>query len=229
MDAFSVFLNELNPQGIHVLDKSIPISKYIPIDLSIKNELLNKVNVASSSSLEDFLIAHIKTNKGDVAFGGYNEIRNLYQRSTHFNQLDAESERNIHLGIDLWAPVKTVIYAPLNGTIHSFKNNANYGDYGPTIILKHNINPYTFYTLYGHLSLDSLTKLKVGQKVLEGDPIAILGDASINGDYPPHLHFQIIKDIQNYKGDYPGVCSKKDLNFYLNNCPDPNTLLKLEV
>jgi hypothetical protein len=54
-----------------------------------------------------------------------------------------------------------------------------------------------------------------------------LGDTSVNGDYPPHLHFQIIKDIQGYQGDYPGVSSKKDLDFYRNNCPNPNTLLKL--
>jgi murein DD-endopeptidase MepM/ murein hydrolase activator NlpD len=75
--------------------------------------------------------------------------------------------------------------------------------------------------------LDSIANLRVGQFFNQGEQLAVLGDASINGDYAPHLHFQIIKDIQDYKGDYPGVCSKKDLSFYLNNCPDPNVLLKL--
>ena len=70
---------------------------------------------------------------------------------------------------------------------------------------------------------------KVGMAFQQGDLLGDLGDAHINGDYPPHLHFQIIKDIQEYKGDYPGVCSKKDLDFYLKNCPDPNILLKLGV
>ncbi|HEY5689038.1 MAG TPA: peptidoglycan DD-metalloendopeptidase family protein, partial [Yeosuana sp.] len=95
--------------------------------------------------------------------------------------------------------------------------------------LRHNLQQYTFYTLYGHLSLKSISGLKVGMIFKQGDLLGDLGDSHINGDYPPHLHFQIIKDIQNYKGDYPGVCSKKEVAFYLNNCPDPNTLLKLEI
>ena len=46
--------------------------------------------------------------------------------------------------------------------------------------------------------------------------------------YAPHLHFQIIKKLVNNFGDYPGVCSKKDLKHYLENCPDPNVLLKIK-
>ena len=57
--------------------------------------------------------------------------------------------------------------------------------------------------------------------------MATLGDATINGDYAPHLHFQIIKDIAENTGDYPGVCSKNKRNYYLDNCPDPNLLLKI--
>ena len=86
---------------------------------------------------------------------------------------------------------------------------------------------YTFYTLYGHLSLKSISHLKVGMAFKQGELLGDLGGANINGDYPPHLHFQIIKDLQNFNGDYPGVCNKNDLGFYLRNCPDPNLLLKL--
>jgi murein DD-endopeptidase MepM/ murein hydrolase activator NlpD len=110
--------------------------------------------------------------------------------------------------------------------VHSYKNNNNLGDYGPTIILEHKISNTKFYTLYGHLSLASITSLKIGQKFVKGEQIATLGNISVNGDYPPHLHFQIIRDIQDSFGDYPGVCSKKDLEFYIRNCPDPNLLLK---
>jgi hypothetical protein len=42
-----------------------------------------------------------------------------------------------------------------------------------------------------------------------------------NGGWPPHLHFQLIRDIQHYHGDYPGVCAKRDVDFYACNCPDP--------
>ncbi|WP_367651264.1 peptidoglycan DD-metalloendopeptidase family protein [Winogradskyella undariae] len=169
----------------------------------------------------------MKENNAKVAFGGYLEQRGIYQRSDYFNQLNKETERNIHIGIDLWIEANTAIFSPLEGTIHSFKNNTNYGDYGPTIVLKHKIEDFEFYTLYGHLSLASIENLKVGAEVKQGEQIANLGTAEVNGDYPPHLHFQIIKDIEDYKGDYPGVSNQIDLEFYKLNCPDPNLLLKL--
>ncbi|WP_445957972.1 peptidoglycan DD-metalloendopeptidase family protein [Yeosuana sp.] len=226
MNQFSNFLNEISSKRLCVLDKTIPISKYIPLDLSSENTLLQGVDVSSFTSLESFINIHIKKQNGLVAYGGYNELRDIYKRSRHFNLNDV-SERNIHIGLDLWREVDSPVYAPLNATVHSFKNNLNYGDYGPTIILKHTIDNIEFYTLYGHLSLASIENLKINQVYNQGDQIGTLGDATVNGDYPPHLHFQIIKNIQDYQGDYPGVSSKKDLNFYLKNCPDPNLLLKL--
>jgi len=211
-----------------VVDCSIQNSAYIPLDLSIHNTKLKAVNVSSSEDLEAFIWNHMKNHKAKVAYGGYLEQRGIYERSTYFNQADPETERNIHLGLDLWIEADTSIYAPLNGTIHSFKNNSNYGDYGPTLILKHLIDQVEFYTLYGHLSLTSLEGLKVGVEVKQGEQIATLGTAEVNGDYPPHLHFQIIKNLQDFKGDYPGVSNQLDLEFYTQNCPDPNLLLGLK-
>lgn len=225
MTTFSEFLEGISSNRLYVLDKHIPRSSYIPIDLSSTNQYLQKVDVSSSKALGHFIDELIKNKKGLVGFGGYNETRSIYQRSSHFN---AENERNIHLGVDLWSPIGTDVFTPLGATVHSFKNNTNFGDYGPTIILQHEIDNVVFYTLYGHLSLQSISNLKVGHAFKQGDCIGTLGDATVNGDYPPHLHFQVIKDIQDFKGDYPGVCSKTDLDFYLENCPDPEWLLKLK-
>ncbi|AUP78199.1 peptidoglycan DD-metalloendopeptidase family protein [Flavivirga eckloniae] len=224
---FSDFLSSISKEPLQVLDASIPKSKYVLLDLSESNKALHSIDVSSSSKLDTYINNHIKKHNASVAYGGYLEVRNIYKRSLHFNK-QANDGRNIHIGIDLWCPANTPIYTPLNAEVHSFKNNTNYGDYGPTIILKHTINKITFYTLYGHLSLASIKDLKVNQVFKQGEPIATLGDSNVNGDYPPHLHFQIIRDLQNYEGDYPGVCSKKDLNFYTGNCPGPNTLLKYE-
>ena len=225
---FHNFLINISATPLRVLDASIPKSKYLPLDLSESNEALNKVDVSSSTKLEVLVNNHIKKHNAQVAYGGYLEVRNIYKRSHHFNS-QAQDERSIHLGIDLWSEAETPIYSPLEGIVHSFKNNTNFGDYGPTIILRHTISGVEFYTLYGHLSLSSINNLKIKKIFKQGDEIATLGDASVNGDYPPHLHFQIIKDIQDFKGDYPGVCSKKDLEFYKANCPDPDLLLKLKA
>jgi murein DD-endopeptidase MepM/ murein hydrolase activator NlpD len=219
-------LKTLKPHPL--IEGSIANNEYIPLDLSIHNTELKAVNVSSSDELERFIWNRMKTHKAKVAYGGYLEQRGIYQRSTYFNQENPETERNIHLGLDLWIAAGTPVYAPLNGTIHSFKNNSNYGDYGPTIILTHQINAMVFYTLYGHLSLASLNQLEAGVEVKQGAQIATLGTAAVNGDYPPHLHFQIIKDIQDYSGDYPGVSNQLDLEFYKANCPDPELLLGLK-
>ena len=166
-------------------------------------------------------------NNAKVAFGGYNEVRSLYKRSKIFSSSKTD-ERNIHIGLDLWIKAGTAVLAALDGFVHCFNYNMGVGYYGPTIILEHHIEKQKFYTLYGHLSLESINNIKVGTFYKKGQQLATLGDSSVNGDYAPHLHFQIIKKLVNNFGDYPGVCSKKDLKHYLENCPDPNVLLKIK-
>ncbi|MFD2726792.1 peptidoglycan DD-metalloendopeptidase family protein [Hyunsoonleella rubra] len=221
---FQTFLKSICPKPLHVLDVSIPKSKYVHLDLSESNLELQNVNTASSADFSKYIDSCLKRHNALVAYGGYNEVRTIYNRSHHFNTGESE-RRSIHLGLDLWCDAGTSIYAPLDGEVHSFKNNDNFGDYGPTIILEHSIFGTRFYTLYGHLSLESIADLSAGQVLKKGEVFASLGDVSINGDYPPHLHFQIIRDLQGYFGDYPGVCCKADLAFYLGNCPDPGLVL----
>lgn len=215
-----------NLKDVKVIDSSIDYSDYVAIDLSASNEELSKLNITDALAFENYIEDYLSKNHAKVAFGGYQEIRNLYKRSTVFNAENSD-ERNIHIGLDLWIKAGTSVLAALEGTIHSLQNNTALGDYGPTIILEHQLEDIKFYTLYGHLSLDSLIDKQIGSKVKKGEVIATLGSPPINGDYAPHLHFQIIIDIQNKVGDYPGVCNKKDLEFYSENCPDPNLLLKI--
>lgn len=211
---------------VRVIDSYIAYTDYIPLDLSVNSVELKHYKPNTSHEYEVFITDYLEKNNAQVAFGGYLEKRNLYERSSIFNSSQAV-ERNIHIGLDLWVNAHTPVLAALDGVIHSFNNNNNLSDYGPTIILKHVLNKCEFYSLYGHLSLESLDLLEIGQTVKKGKQIATLGDASVNGDYAPHLHFQIIYDLGSYQGDYPGVCSEKELNYYKNNCPDPNLLLKI--
>ena len=219
-------LKQLSEKPLKVIDASITFKEYIPISISSENKQLN-FDVSSSSEWEIYIAQYLKEKKAKVAFGGYLERRNIYNRSEYFTKQSKENQRNIHLGIDLWCDANTAILAVLEGEIHSFKNNINHGDYGPTIILKHTVDNRIFYSLYGHLSESSLNNLNIGDKVSQGEKIAVLGDNSVNGDYAPHLHFQLIIDMEGNQGDYPGVSSEKTLNFYKENCPNPNLLLKL--
>ncbi len=224
---FQDFLRNIEKDPLRVLDEKFLSSDYIPIDLSVNNTKLNDLDVSSSEELGAFIFDYIKNKNAQIGYGGYNETRGIYDRAENFADGEGEEKRNIHLGVDIWSEADTKILAPLEGRVHSYKNNAEFGDYGPTIILEHKMEEFVFYTLYGHLSLDSLEKMFVGKKIKQGKKIGKLGDSSVNGDYPPHLHFQIIRNIENNQGNYPGVCSQKNLEFYLENCPDPNLLLKL--
>lgn len=207
-----------------VIAPHISYSEYVPLDLSISNREIHELETAKDYGV--FIQKHLDDNKGKIAFGGYKEIRNLYKRSTVFNAENTE-ERNIHIGLDLWINESASVHSALDGKIHSFQNNTALGDYGPTIIIEHTIQYQTFHTLYGHLSEESLIGKQIGDLVTKGEQIGNLGLPPINGDYAPHLHFQIIIDMENKFGDYPGVCSSKTLDYYSRNCLDPNVLLKI--
>ena len=221
---FEDFLITISKQSLYVLDQKIPLDLYKPIDLSIHSQAIGSVDWSNPKLSEDFVAQYLISNNASVAYGGYLEERSLY---SSINSSIGKENRTIHLGIDFWCDEGTRVLALLDGEIHSFQNNNDHGDYGPTIILKHSIDGFEFYSLYGHLSLESVANLQTGQKVQQGQTIGQLGSYEINGGYAPHLHFQLIKDLQGNFGDYPGVCSRIELEFYKENCPDPNLVLKL--
>lgn len=162
---------------------------------------------------------------GTLRAGGYDEDRAIYDGPV-FAAGAGEEPRTIHLGIDLFAAAGTAVYAPLAGHVHSFQDNANPKDYGPTVILEHTVKvDLTFYTLYGHLSRESLIGLHAGQDVAAGAQLATLGAAEVNGGWPPHLHFQVILDMGSALGDFPGVFKQSERARWKLVCPDPAPLL----
>lgn len=210
-----------------VIDTKYQKSDFVYIDLSGENKDLNKIKIPSATEYKKYIDEYVNSKKGKIAYGGYNERRNLYQQSVIFDNENKSSPREVHIGLDLWCDAGTAVIAPLDGTVHSFQDNEGFGNYGPTIILEHIMGDKTFFTLYGHLKRKSIKNLAFGQIVEAGDKIGELGSSKVNGDYAPHLHFQIIEDLQGFTGDYPGVVAARDLDGYLKNCPDPNLLLKI--
>ena len=155
------------------------------------------------------------------------EHRTLYARSELFNTDD--EPRRLHLGVDIWADAGNPVYAPMNATIHSFADNNHFGDYGPTIILKHQLDELELYTLYGHLDRESLKGLSVGDAITKGKQIAVFGNQGENGHWPPHLHFQLMFDMQGCCGDYPGVGRYSEKDKYIKNIPDPDLILQFPI
>jgi hypothetical protein len=200
--------------------------KFVSLDLSAKNHDLTPEIYGDTERFSQFVADHIKASGATYAIGGYDELRIVYSRSEVFNPSATDSEpRRRHLGIDIWAVAGTPVFAPLDGKVHSVGFNNSFGDYGATIILEHELSGIKFHTLYGHLKAYDL-KYNRGDVIHRGMFFCSFGLPHENGNWPPHLHFQVINEIGDYKGDYPGVCVEKDRLYYLQNCPDPDLILK---
>lgn len=193
------------------------------IDLSIGNRELQHIDVGNCDELSRYIQSKLQKGNLFAGIGGYLEDRAIYRRSSHFGV--GEHCRSIHLGIDVWCEAGSVVHTPLPASVHSFRINNNFGDYGPTIILQHRLDQCVFYSLYGHLETKSLQGKAEGMVLAAGEAFATVGMPHENGNYPPHLHFQLIADMQHYSGDFPGVCAPVDLACYRELCPNPECLL----
>jgi murein DD-endopeptidase MepM/ murein hydrolase activator NlpD len=127
-----------NPSAIgKVVDYNGATDKLYPFDFTAANTELNLDIVTDSEKFSEWINNKLAAGNCRYGIGGYMEHRTIYARSEHF---DTDGEpRRLHLGVDIWGDAGTRIYAPLDGTIHSFQDNDNFGDYGPTIILQHDL------------------------------------------------------------------------------------------
>ena len=211
------------------------LASLLPDDMRTAEPLVLDWSVGSleMGSPDDFSDAEAATEQifawlaemnTDVGVGRYNEARLVYAADA-FKGTSGEW-RTIHIGLDLFVRAGTPIFSPLDGVVHSFQDNDLPLDYGPTIILKHEPQDGpTFYTLYGHLSRESLIDLEVGMLVAKGQELCRVGEIAVNGGWSPHLHFQIIGDMLGESGNFPGVAAAGQREIWLSLCPDPNLIL----
>jgi len=195
--------------------------KAIVLDLSTGSRLRDRAVVNLDAEQLGRLIDETMADAGTgFAFGRYAEPRDLYDNE-HFADGDSEN-RTVHMGIDLFCVAGTPVSAPLDGTVELLANNARRLDYGPMVVLCHESGfDEPFFTLYGHLGMEVLDSLRVGQTVNAGQQIATIGSPPQNGDWPPHLHFQLILDLKDLGVDFPGVACKSQREYWLGLSPSP--------
>ena len=203
--------------------------KLVPFDFTEQNTTLTADIIESTGRFCDYIDEQLANAHATFGIGGYAEHRTIYSRSRVFDApIPGEEPRRLHLGTDIWGRAGTPVYAFMDSTIHSFAFNDQYGDYGATLVLQHQIDGLNFYTLYGHLSLSDIQKLTAGAAIKKGDCIAHFGEPQENGHWPPHLHFQVILAMEGKSGDYNGVCKYSEREKYLAKCPDPDGILQLD-
>ncbi len=218
-----------NQQQFHpVILFDIIKDKFLPLDFTAQNTAINDDILQDTKQFTGWVNRKLATAPARYGIGGYAEHRTVYNSSKVFDaEMPGEEPRRLHLGTDIWGKPNSAVIAPLNGLVHSFAFNNRFGDYGSTIILSHCLDGISFYTLYGHLSLNSIKNIQEGDRIDKGDLFAEFGIPAENGSWPPHLHFQIIVDIGEWSGDYPGVCKFSEKEKWLLNSPDPDSILQL--
>ena len=222
-----VSILQKNKHNFHpVVSFNAETDRLLQMDFTDANKALTKDVIEDVAKFSAYVNEQLLAASALYGIGGYAEHRTVYSRSKVFDAPDGGEPRRLHLGTDIWCKAGTPVFAPLGGMVHSFKFNDAYGDYGATIILLHQLEGMAFYTLYGHLSLKDIALVE-GQYINRGQEFAHFGEPHENGHWPPHLHFQIINDIELKEGDYPGVCCLSDKDFYLKNCPDADLILQM--
>jgi len=200
------------------------------LDLSISSPDLTGRDSDDTADFSNRVFQKMRSDGLTLGIGRFMEPRGFYLADQFEGRSgDPRERRTIHLGIDVFQEPGTEIHAPLAGRVHTVRENKNRLDYGPTLILEHSAPSGLFWTLYGHLEKASVENLKTGDSIDAGHPIARIGTYPENGDWPPHLHFQIITDLMGFEGNFPGVALPRDRTVWASFCPNPNLILNLPL
>jgi murein DD-endopeptidase MepM/ murein hydrolase activator NlpD len=205
-----------------VMGFPLSMANTLALDFTANNAELQALNLKDTAAFDRYVFDKILSDGKIAGAGGYFEPRVLYSRSEHFG---GEEARSLHLGVDVWMPAGTPVYAPLDAVIHSFGDNQGFGNYGPTLILESRLEGKALYVLLGHLSRADLKNWSKGAKVKAGTQVGTLGPFPENGDWPPHVHVQLMSDMQGLEGDFFGVCAPSEEKKFRALVADPGPML----
>ena len=163
-------------------------------------------------------IERLRTTRWGV--GGYLERRTS---SMYSSDLYA-GERNVHVGIDIWGPAGTPVRAFTDGVVWAQADNRADLDYGPTIVVQHEVGGSDVWVLYGHLSRTFLERRTPGDRVEAGDVLGAFGTEAENGGWLPHLHLQVARQPPQ-SADMPGVVHPDDVGEARELYPDPSRII----
>ena len=215
-----------------ILDVDLRTAPSVVFDLSVGSRFLGAdPGAAETPALTEKIFREMKRAGTSLGVGRYDEPRPLYA-SPRFGASGnpTDERRTVHLGLDLFVESGVAVRAPVDGVVCVAANNDAPLDYGPLVILQHETDDgEKFFTLYGHLSKETLVGLKVGQRIGRGEEFARIGATEENGGWTPHVHFQIILDLLELGADFPGVAYASQRAVWTGLSPDPNLLLGIPM
>lgn len=217
-----------HPLPLSSLFPSIEAAGIHPLDLSVSGTWIGDREEAVDLDLFQSKVERLQKKVPEkIIAGGYMEPRALYSPEA-YDRIgnNGKESRTVHLGIDFWIPVGTPVHAPFNGEVVTAVIDKGDKEYGGLIILKHLEGEISFYTLYGHQSIESVERYKNGDQIKKGQFLSRIGTFPENGNWAPHLHFQVMFSLLNYVNDFPGVAYPGERDIWKCLCPDPNLLFQ---
>jgi 4-aminobutyrate aminotransferase-like enzyme len=194
------------------------------LDASLAPERLSHPSRDGGDNLTAWWRAEIARVSPRVGIGRYAEDRGIYD---HPDAPREANPRKIHHAIDIFLPAGAEVLCPYPGTIADFANDTEHHGFGGILILRHETDQSVpFWTFYGHLAPGGLAGLKRGQKIDKGTVIGRLAAEAENGDWPPHLHFQLMTHLLGWEAlDVIGISWASQWELWREICPDPNIVL----
>lgn len=217
-----------HPFGLNELLDEAPTACIAPISLAPDSPWIR--NIRTENGVFDLIVdldSWRSAHPNEIPAGGYLEPRPIYGHPDFtLPGNDGPESRTVHLGLDVWLPEGTPVLAPFPGKVVLVANDDAPNGYGGLTILEHSWGNAAFYTLYGHLDPNVSQVLPLGGIVEKGDKIGVLGGDNVNGNWPPHLHFQILLSLLGHTKDFPGVARHREIGIWADLCPDPNLFLQ---
>ncbi|MFJ6321476.1 MULTISPECIES: aminotransferase class III-fold pyridoxal phosphate-dependent enzyme [unclassified Rhizobium] len=171
---------------------------------------------------------YAEQHKIELGVGSWGEKRTVYTDKAFVSRFIEGQRRIHHLGVDLFMPAGTPLYAPVAGTVRSVEIEHEPLGYGGLISLEHAPEGCPpFVTLWGHMAHEALGRLKPGQRLEAGDLVGYMGDIHENGGWTPHLHFQISTDTALTATEILGVGESAYLDVWAELFPDASALAGL--
>ena len=180
------FLLELDKKEEYEIQTTILTDEEITEDFDEKHrqwyfalvEILPLIDPTAEFNPDEYIIPELSSQSPSIP-----SIWPSYGRIT--SEFGEDRKTHIHKGIDIANTTGTPIYATADGTVIAVGSS---GNFGKRIMVYHGTdeNGNTYITIYAHLSQ---FKVSVGDKVLQGDIIALMGNTGYSTG--PHLHYEI--------------------------------------
>ena len=157
----------------------------------------------------------------ELGIGPWGEERPVYSSDAFQSVFAPDQRRSLHLGLDLFAPAGSNVRTPLDGIVVDLFETDVPLDYGHAVLLRHAPDGLVFYSLWGHLSAQTVRDRRIGDRLRAGDVIGQLGDTHENGNWQPHVHIQLITYEPERAADVIGAGEGSYREVWRDLFPDP--------